>query len=94
MIGVILGGNTLGSSVGTPTAPGGLAQVCVSGQCQAYVDATTSSSPTNLSASVATPGAGKTLAATTGINVGIILQNVTVTSAYLPQLAQVFVRLS
>ena len=42
-------------------------QVQTSGSVQAYVDATTSSSPTNLSQSVATPGAGKTLAATTGI---------------------------
>ena len=95
LVGVIVGYNTLGVSVPPPVYGSSyVAQVQVSGICQAYVDATTSSSPTNLSQSVATPGAGKTLAATTGLNVGIILQNVTVTSAYLPQLAQVFVRLS
>lgn len=95
LVGVIVGYNTLGVSVPPPVLNNSyVVQVQTQGQCQAYVDATTSSSPTNLSQSVATPGAGKTLAATTGLNVGIILQNVTVTSAYLPQLAQVFVRLS
>jgi hypothetical protein len=95
LVGVIIGYNTLGGVAPPPVYGQSLVvQVQTQGICQAYVDATTSSSPTNLSQSVATPGAGKTLAATTGINVGIILQNVTVTSAYLPQLCEVFVRLS
>lgn len=94
-VGVIVGYNTLGVSVPPPVLSNSyVVQVQTQGLCQAYVDTTTSSSPSNLGASVATPGSGKTLAATTGLNIGIILQNVTVTSAYLPQLAQVFVRLS
>lgn len=96
-VGVIIGYNTLGGAA-PPPVPGQntsfVAQVQTQGLCQVYVDSTTSSSPTNLGASVATPGAGKTLTATTGLNIGIILQNVTVTSAYLPQLAWCFVRLS
>ncbi len=95
LVGVIIGYNTLGSFAPPPVyGASWVVQVQTSGLCQAYVDATTSSSPTNLSQSVATPGAGKTLTATTGLNVGLILQNVTVTSAYLPKLCQVFVRLS
>lgn len=95
LVGVIIGYNTLGNYAPPPVYGASyVVQVQTQGLCQAYVDATTSSSPTNMSQSVATPGAGKTLAATTGLNVGIILQNVTVTSAYLPQLTEVFVRLS
>jgi hypothetical protein len=93
LIGVIIGYNTLSTYVPTPVLNNSyVVQVQTSGICQAYFDTTTSSSPTNFSQSVATPGAAKTLAATTGINLGIVLQNVTVTSAYLPQLVQVFVR--
>ena len=94
-VGVIIGYNTLGGVAPPPVYGAQLVvQVQTQGLCQCYIDATTSSSPTNLGASVATPGAGKTLTATTGLNIGIILQNVTVTSAYLPQLCEVFVRLS
>ena len=89
-IGVIIGGNTPGS----PIAIGGIAQVCVSGICQVYADTTTSSTAANIGASVATPGTAKPLTATTGINIGVSLQTVTVTSAYLPQLSYIFVKLS
>ena len=93
-VGVLVGYNTLGGFAPPPVLNASyVVQVQTEGLTQCYIDATTSSSPTNLGASVATPGAGKTLTATTGLNIGIVLQNVTVTSAYLPQLCQVFVRL-
>lgn len=87
-IGVILGGNVIKA----PVPLGGVAQICVSGICQAYFD--TTSTLTNFSASVATPGTAKPLTATTGLNIGVATQAVTVTNAYQPQLAYVFVKLS
>jgi hypothetical protein len=93
MIGVIVGGNTLGGPPGNGVPILGasyIVQVCVSGQCQALFD--TTSTATNFSASVATPGTAKPLAATTGLNLGVATQVVTVTSAYLPQLVWVDVK--
>jgi hypothetical protein len=90
--GVILGGS---GGIGDPVTIGGIAQVVVSGICQAYTDTTTTiSNATLFVPSVATPGAGKPSTATSGKNVGSILSAVTVASAYLPQLCYVFVRLS
>jgi hypothetical protein len=96
-IGVIIGGNTLGSLPGNGFPVLGqsyICQVCVAGQCQALFDTTSTAgaSTANFSASVATPGTAKPLAATTGLNIGVALQVVTVTSAFLPQLVQVFVK--
>lgn len=92
-IGVILGGNTLGQSIPPPVlGQSYIVQVCVGGICQALFDTTTSAAPGNASQSVATPGTLKPLAATTGLNMGTFLQNVTVTSAFLPQLVQTYVK--
>ena len=92
-IGVIIGYNTPGGFAPPPVLNTSyVVQVCVSGLCQAYFD--TTSTLTNFGASVATPGAAKPLTATTGLNIGVARNAVTVTSAYLPQLVQVFVKLS
>jgi hypothetical protein len=96
-IGVIVGYNTLGSFAPPPVLNNTyVVQVCVSGQCQAYFDTTSTAgaSTSNFGASVATPGAAKPLTATTGLNIGVARQVVTVTNAYNPQLVQVFVKLS
>lgn len=89
-IGVIVGGQTLGSIVSL----GGVAQVCIAGQCQIYSDVTTTigAATSNIGASVARPGASKPLTATTGYNLGVYTQVVTVTNAYIPQLAWAFIR--
>lgn len=96
-IGVIVGYNTLGVSAPPPVLNNTfVVQVCTEGQCQAYFDTTSTAgaSTSNFGASVATPGAAKPLTATTGLNMGIARQVVTVTNAYLPQLVQVYVKLS
>jgi hypothetical protein len=96
-IGVICGYNTLGPSAPPPVlGQSYVVQVVVSGQCQAFfnVTSTAGASNANFSASVAAPGCAKPLAATTGLNIGVALQAVTVTSIWLPQLVQVFVKLS
>ena len=99
MVGVIVGGNTLGSLPGNGVPVLGQSYICqvvTQGQAQVLFDTTSTAAGTtaNFSASVATPGAAKPLAATTGLNVGVATQVVTVTNAYAPQLVWTFIKLS
>ena len=73
---------------------GPLLQVCVLGLSSALFDATTTANSTsNLAVpSVARPGCAKPASATSGKNIGGILQSTTVSSAYLMKSAIIYVR--
>ena len=94
--GIIVGGTTPGSPPLPPTTNtfGGTLQVCTAGICAAYYDTTTAVLSTTNAAipSVARPGVLKAAAPSVSITVGATLQAVTVTNAYIPQLAQTLVQ--
>jgi len=85
-----------GNTVLLPTTGtyGPVLQVCVAGLSSALFDATTTANSTsNLAVpSVARPGAAKPATATSGKNIGGILQSTTVSSAYLMKSAIIYVR--
>jgi hypothetical protein len=94
MIGVILGPNSPGNGIAGQGIPlGATMQVVTSGRTSVYADTTTVALSQVAVASGVRPGCAKSTAtAVTGKNLGVWLQAVTVSTAYLPQLAQCYIR--
>lgn len=88
VVGVIVGGTGYGSAVPL----GGIASVCTSGICQAYINSTSTVLQGITMSATTIPGTGLPGSFVAGKNLGVALQAVTVASAYLPQLCQVLVR--